>query len=81
MGFSINKNTELNDPHMNRESREEGDLFQLLERSKKVIDQERPSDFITPVSGNQLSPEYSFEKDYGTMDSLSERIANIYWLL
>ena len=34
MGFSINKNTELNDPHMNRESREEDDLFQLLERSK-----------------------------------------------
>ena len=48
------------------------------EVSRKVIDQERPSDFITPVSGNQLSLEYSFEKDYGTMDSLSERIANVY---
>ena len=48
------------------------------EVSRKVIDQEKPIDFITPVSGNQLSLEYSFEKDYGTMDSLSERIANIY---
>lgn len=51
------------------------------EVSRKVIDQEKPRDFITPVNGNQLSLEYSVEKDYGTMDSLSERIANIYWVL
>lgn len=33
MGFR-KLNTELDDPHMNRESRESGDLFQLLKRSK-----------------------------------------------
>ena len=43
------------------------------EVSRKVIDQERPIDFITPVKSNQHSLEYSLEKDYGTVNGLSDK--------